>query len=116
MRCGVGLVLFNRIGEETTIIRSDSDISVGFEVRGEDKSSSVIELKGLCFESQKEERMNVEEEIQKLEEEIHRLGSLQPDGSYKVFFALLRSFSIHLLFSFRDPQLIFFFIASCDQI
>ncbi|KAF8098366.1 hypothetical protein N665_0268s0035 [Sinapis alba] len=27
--------------------------------------------------------MNVEEEIQKLEEEIHRLGSLQSDGSYK---------------------------------
>ncbi|XP_056852030.1 costars family protein ST45-2-like [Raphanus sativus] len=33
--------------------------------------------------------MNVEEEIQKLEEEIHRLGSLQPDGSYKVTFGVL---------------------------
>ncbi|KAL1215840.1 Costars family protein [Cardamine amara subsp. amara] len=33
--------------------------------------------------------MNVEEEIQKLEEEIHRLGSLQTDGSYKVTFGVL---------------------------
>lgn len=32
--------------------------------------------------------MNVEEEIQKLEEEIHRLGSVQPDGSYKVSLSL----------------------------
>lgn len=42
-------------------------------------------------EEEEEERMNVEEEIQKLEEEIHRLGSLQTDGSYKVsllFFSL----------------------------
>ncbi|XP_010547923.1 PREDICTED: costars family protein ST45-2 [Tarenaya hassleriana] len=33
--------------------------------------------------------MNVEEEIHRLEEEIQRLGSLQPDGSYKVTFGVL---------------------------
>jgi hypothetical protein len=39
--------------------------------------------------SKEEERMNVDEEIQKLEEEIHRLGSRQTDGSYKVTFGVL---------------------------
>ncbi|XP_071726252.1 costars family protein At4g33640-like [Rutidosis leptorrhynchoides] len=33
--------------------------------------------------------MNVEEEIEKLKVEIHRLGSKQQDGSYKVTFGLL---------------------------
>ena len=30
--------------------------------------------------------MNVEEEVGRLKEEMHRLGQLQPDGSYKVIF------------------------------
>ncbi|XP_010254575.1 PREDICTED: costars family protein-like [Nelumbo nucifera] len=33
--------------------------------------------------------MNVEEEIERLKEEIKRLGQLQSDGSYKVTFGVL---------------------------
>ncbi|XP_057527987.1 costars family protein-like [Amaranthus tricolor] len=33
--------------------------------------------------------MNVEEEVGKLQEEIKRLGQIQPDGSYKVTFGVL---------------------------
>ncbi|CAL0331461.1 unnamed protein product [Lupinus luteus] len=33
--------------------------------------------------------MNVEEEVQKLKEEIKRLGKVQTDGSYKVTFGTL---------------------------
>ncbi|XVE93613.1 hypothetical protein REPUB_Repub01dG0209100 [Reevesia pubescens] len=33
--------------------------------------------------------MNVEEEVQRLKEEIQRLGKIQPDGSYKVTFGVL---------------------------
>ncbi|WCJ18228.1 Costars family protein ABRACL [Euphorbia peplus] len=33
--------------------------------------------------------MNVDEEVQRLREEIQRLGSIQPDGSYKVTFGVL---------------------------
>ncbi|XP_052205231.1 costars family protein [Diospyros lotus] len=33
--------------------------------------------------------MNVEEEVQRLEEEIKRLGKLQDDGSFKVTFGVL---------------------------
>ncbi|KAK9163201.1 hypothetical protein Syun_004103 [Stephania yunnanensis] len=33
--------------------------------------------------------MNVEEEVERLKEEIKRLGNLQPDGSYKVKFGVL---------------------------
>ncbi|KAJ0078209.1 costars family protein [Pistacia vera] len=33
--------------------------------------------------------MNVEEEVQRLKEEIQRLGKVQPDGSYKVTFGVL---------------------------
>lgn len=33
--------------------------------------------------------MNVEEEVKRLEEEIKRLGRVQPDGSYKVTFGAL---------------------------
>ncbi|KAE8708394.1 Costars family protein [Hibiscus syriacus] len=33
--------------------------------------------------------MNVEEEVERLKEEIQRLGQIQPDGSYKVTFGVL---------------------------
>ncbi|XP_043712207.1 costars family protein [Telopea speciosissima] len=33
--------------------------------------------------------MNVEEEVERLKEEIKRLGQMQPDGSYKVTFGTL---------------------------
>ena len=33
--------------------------------------------------------MNVEEEVEKLKEEIKRLGNVQDDGSYKVTFGVL---------------------------
>ncbi|KAK4777053.1 hypothetical protein SAY86_005741 [Trapa natans] len=33
--------------------------------------------------------MNVEEEVERLKEEIKRLGAAQPDGSYKVTFGVL---------------------------
>ncbi|XVE66622.1 hypothetical protein DITRI_Ditri08aG0092900 [Diplodiscus trichospermus] len=33
--------------------------------------------------------MNVEEEVERLKEEIRRLGKIQPDGSYKVTFGVL---------------------------
>ncbi|XP_058080522.1 costars family protein [Magnolia sinica] len=33
--------------------------------------------------------MNVEEEVEKLKEEIKRLGQIQQDGSYKVTFGVL---------------------------
>ncbi|KAK3185192.1 hypothetical protein Dsin_032478 [Dipteronia sinensis] len=33
--------------------------------------------------------MNVEEEVERLKEEIQRLGKIQPDGSYKVTFGVL---------------------------
>ncbi|KAG6767502.1 hypothetical protein POTOM_028707 [Populus tomentosa] len=33
--------------------------------------------------------MNVEEEVERLKEEIQRLGKVQPDGSYKVTFGVL---------------------------
>ncbi|CAK9322150.1 unnamed protein product [Citrullus colocynthis] len=33
--------------------------------------------------------MNVEEEVERLKEEIQRLGKLQDDGSYKVTFGVL---------------------------
>ncbi|KDP29995.1 hypothetical protein JCGZ_18762 [Jatropha curcas] len=33
--------------------------------------------------------MNVEEEVERLKEEIERLGKIQPDGSYKVTFGVL---------------------------
>ncbi|KAJ0010001.1 hypothetical protein Pint_33452 [Pistacia integerrima] len=33
--------------------------------------------------------MNVEEEVQRLKEEIQRLGKVQPDGSYEVTFGVL---------------------------
>ncbi|KAJ4832803.1 hypothetical protein Tsubulata_044945 [Turnera subulata] len=33
--------------------------------------------------------MNVDEEIERLKEEIHRLGKIQSDGSYKVTFGVL---------------------------
>ncbi|GAU30537.1 hypothetical protein TSUD_65470 [Trifolium subterraneum] len=33
--------------------------------------------------------MNVEEEVEKLREEIQRLGKVQPDGSYKVTFGTI---------------------------
>ncbi|XP_021291037.1 costars family protein [Herrania umbratica] len=33
--------------------------------------------------------MNVEEEVERLKEEITRLGKIQPDGSYKVTFGVL---------------------------
>ncbi|KAJ4965100.1 hypothetical protein NE237_016949 [Protea cynaroides] len=33
--------------------------------------------------------MNVEEEVERLKEEIKRLGQIQPDGSYKVTFGTL---------------------------
>ncbi|CAI0401065.1 unnamed protein product [Linum tenue] len=35
--------------------------------------------------------MNVEEEVERLKEEIQRLGSSQPDGSFKVTFGVLFS-------------------------
>ena len=35
--------------------------------------------------------MNVEEEVERLKEEIRRLGKIQPDGSYKVSFSYLTS-------------------------
>lgn len=33
-----------------------------------------------------ENTMNVDEEVERLKEEIQRLGQIQPDGSYKVAF------------------------------
>ncbi|KAK8568295.1 hypothetical protein V6N13_106231 [Hibiscus sabdariffa] len=33
--------------------------------------------------------MNVEEEVERLKQEIQRLGHIQPDGSYKVTFGVL---------------------------
>ncbi|KAK8698806.1 hypothetical protein V6N13_114913 [Hibiscus sabdariffa] len=33
--------------------------------------------------------MNVEEEVERLKQEIQRLGNIQPDGSYKVTFGVL---------------------------
>ncbi|XWS54581.1 hypothetical protein CRYUN_Cryun10bG0101300 [Craigia yunnanensis] len=33
--------------------------------------------------------MNIEEEVERLKEEIRRLGKIQPDGSYKVTFRVL---------------------------
>ncbi|KAI3850272.1 hypothetical protein C5167_010893 [Papaver somniferum] len=33
--------------------------------------------------------MNVEEEVERLKEEIKRLGKVQPDGSYKVTFGVM---------------------------
>lgn len=33
--------------------------------------------------------MNVEEEVERLKEEIQRLGKIQPDGSYKVSYISL---------------------------
>ncbi|EEF39775.1 costars family protein [Ricinus communis] len=33
--------------------------------------------------------MNVEEEVERLREEIQRIGKIQPDGSYKVTFGVL---------------------------
>lgn len=43
--------------------------------------------------------MNVEEEVEKLKVEIHRLGTKQPDGSYKVPFKLLPQ-NLHTSFLF----------------
>lgn len=40
-------------------------------------------------DSERSEAMNVEEEVERLKEEIQRLGKLQDDGSYKVFYNIL---------------------------
>lgn len=48
--------------------------------------------------------MNVEEEIQKLEEEIHRLGSLQTDGSYKVSFSFSVDFPEYRICIIINPH------------
>lgn len=39
--------------------------------------------------------MNVEEEVERLKEEIRRLGTAQNDGSYKVQFSLILSSRTH---------------------
>lgn len=54
-------------------------------------------------DSERSEAMNVEEEVDRLKEEIKRLGKLQDDGSYKVitmFSIYKRDFISSLFFLF----------------
>ena len=51
--------------------------------------------------------MNVEEEVERLKEEIKRLGKLQDDGSYKVYTLFSLSFLHFLSNTLLDFDLLF---------